>query len=154
MSVRAGGGEKLGWALFRTHLRRRAAVTSNLPVRQRSASREWTGPFVALSAGLAAGAFLMVCSRHLDAEPLMRFYLSIVILSLLCACNRSDRKQQVAECVDIYRTAYVTGGVRECLVKRYGWSEEDASEAQQDLESHPDSAAQGDSGQVGDSLRK
>ena len=84
----------------------------------------------------------------------MRFYLSIAILSLLAACNRSDRKQQVAECVGIYRTAYVTGGIRECLVKRYGWSEEDASEAQRNLDSHPDSAAQGDSGQVGDSLRK
>lgn len=72
---------------------------------------------------------------------------------LLIACNRSDRKQQVAECVDIYRTAYVTGGIRECLVKRYGWSPEDAAEAERKLESHPDSAALGDSGQVGDSLR-
>ena len=84
----------------------------------------------------------------------MRLYISIAIVSLLTACNRSDRQQQVAQCVDIYRTAYVTGGVRECLVKKYGWSEEDASEAQRNLESHPDSAAQGDSGQVGDSLRK
>lgn len=82
----------------------------------------------------------------------MRLYLSIAILPLLAACNRSDRQQQVADCVDIYRTAYVTGGVRECLVKRHGWSEEDASEAQQKLGSHPDSAALADSGQVGDSL--
>jgi hypothetical protein len=83
----------------------------------------------------------------------MRLYL-IAVVSLFTACNRSDRDQQVAQCVDIYRTAYVTGGVRECLVKKYGWSEADASKAQRDLESHPDSAAQGDSGQVGDSLRK
>jgi hypothetical protein len=83
----------------------------------------------------------------------MRLYL-IAVVSLLTACNRSDRGQQVAQCVDIYRTAYVTGGIRECLVKKYGWSDEDALEAQRNLESHPDSAAQGDSGQVGDSLRK
>ena len=83
----------------------------------------------------------------------MRLCLSIAIVSLLAACSSSERKQQVAECVDIYRTAYVTGGVRECLVKRYGWSEDDASEAQRNMDSHPDSAAQGDSGQVGDSLR-
>jgi hypothetical protein len=73
---------------------------------------------------------------------------------LLIACNRSGRQQQVAECVAIYRTAYVTGGVRECLVKRYGWSPKDAAEADRNLESHPDSAAHGDSGQVGDSLRQ
>lgn len=84
----------------------------------------------------------------------MRLFISLLIAALLTACNRADRKQQVAECVGIYRTAYVTGGVRECLVKRYGWSPEDAAEAQQNLESHPDSAAHGDSGQVGDSLRK
>ena len=84
----------------------------------------------------------------------MRPYISIAILPLLAGCNRSVRQQQIAECVGIYRTAYVTGGVRECLVKRHGWSEEDASEAQQRLDSHPDSAAHGDSGQVGDSLQK
>jgi hypothetical protein len=84
----------------------------------------------------------------------MRLYLSIPIVCLLAACNRSDRQQQLAECVGIYRTAYVTGGIRECLVKRYGWSDDDASEAQGKLDSHPDSAARGDSGQVGDSLRK
>jgi hypothetical protein len=84
----------------------------------------------------------------------MRLYLSIAIVCLVPACNRSDRQQQLAGCVDIYRTAYVTGGIRECLVKRHGWSEDEAAEAQRDLDSHPDSAAQGDSGQVGDSLRK
>jgi hypothetical protein len=83
----------------------------------------------------------------------MRLYL-ISILILLGACNRADRQQEVAECVGIYRTAYVTGGVRECLVKRYGWSDEDAAKAQGNLDSHPDSAANADSGQVGDSLRK
>jgi hypothetical protein len=103
---------------------------------------------------LAGWAFLMVCSRNPDPEHTMRLYLSLATLSLLAGCNRSDHQQQVAECVAIYRTAYVTGGVRECLVKRHGWSEEDASEAQRNLDSHPDSAAQGDSGQVGDSLRK
>ena len=71
---------------------------------------------------------------------------------LLSACGRSQRDQQVAECVDIYRTAYVTGGLRECLIKRHGWSPEDAAEAERKLESHPDSAARADSGQVGDSL--
>jgi hypothetical protein len=83
----------------------------------------------------------------------MRFFVGICLATLLVACSRTDRKQQVAGCVDIYRTAYVTGGVRECLVKRYGWSPEDAAEAERTLESHPDSATHGDSGQVGDSLR-
>jgi hypothetical protein len=80
-------------------------------------------------------------------------YFPIVAVMVL-ACNRPEREQQVAECVDIYRTAYVTGGVRECLVKRYGWSPEDAADADRKLASHPDSAAHGDSGQVGDSLRR
>ncbi len=80
-------------------------------------------------------------------------WFSVATLVLL-ACNRPDRKQQVAECVAIYRTAYVTGGISECLVKRYGWSPEDAADAQRDMESHPDSASHGDSGQVGDSLRR
>lgn len=84
----------------------------------------------------------------------MRLPTCLALVTLLPACNGSDREQQVAECVAIYRTAYVTGGVRECLVKRYGWSADDAAEAQRGLESHPDSAAHGDSGQVGDSLRK
>jgi hypothetical protein len=83
----------------------------------------------------------------------MRFCVC-VSLALLLGCNQADREKQLTECVAIYRTAYVTGGVRECLVKRYGWSAEDADEAQGKLESHPDSAAHADSGQVGDSLRK
>ncbi len=85
----------------------------------------------------------------------MRSAICLFLLTLLVpACNRSDREKEVAECVAIYRTAYVTGGIRECLTKRYGWSAEDAAEAERDLESHPDSAAHGDSGQVGDSLRQ
>lgn len=83
----------------------------------------------------------------------MRYSICFAVTTLLLiGCNRSDRKQQVAECVDIYRTAYVTGGISECLVKRHGWSPEDAADAQRELESHPDSASHGDSGQVGDSL--
>ena len=84
----------------------------------------------------------------------MRYWIcSSVVLLVLVACN-SDRQKQLAECVDIYRTAYVTGGLRECLVKRYGWSPEDAAQAEQELDSHPDSAAHGDSGHVADSLRQ
>jgi hypothetical protein len=97
----------------------------------------------------------MVSSPSLEPEPSMRYSICFSVATLsLVACSRSDRGQQVAECVDIYRTAYVTGGVGECLVKRYGWSPEDATEAERKLESHPDSAALGDSGQVGDSLRR
>ena len=84
----------------------------------------------------------------------MRFLISLCAAISLFACGSSDREQQLAECVGIYRTAYVTGGVRECLEKRYGWSADDATNAQRALDSHPDSAARGDSGQVGDSLRK
>ena len=84
----------------------------------------------------------------------MRPSVGLCLMALLVGCSNADREKQLAECVDIYRTAYVTGGVTECLVKRYGWSAEDAAKAQRELESHPDSAAHGDSGQVGDSLRK
>ena len=79
---------------------------------------------------------------------------SIAVLFLV-GCNRAEQEQQVAECVDIYRTAYVTGQVRDCLVKRFGWSPEDAGEAEQKMvKAHPDSAALADSGQAGDSLRR
>ena len=104
--------------------------------------------------GLAAKVRTMVCSRSPEPEPPMRPFIYACTAISLLACGRSDREQQLAECVGIYRTTYVTGGVRECLVKRYGWSADDASEAQRELESHPDSAAHGDSGQVGDSLRR
>jgi hypothetical protein len=84
----------------------------------------------------------------------MRSSICVCVATIILACGPSERQQQLAECVGIYRTAYVTGGVRECLVKRYGWSAEDAADAQRELASHPDSAARGDSGQVGDSLRR
>jgi hypothetical protein len=98
----------------------------------------------------------MVSSRCLEPEPAMRYSICFAVTTLfLIACNRSDRKQQVAECVDIYRTSYVAGQVGDCLVKRFGWSPEDAAEAEKEMvRTHPDSAALGDSGQVGDSLRK
>jgi hypothetical protein len=151
--VCAGGRrEERGEALLRTRLRRRAAVTFNLWGRPHSASRV-DGHFALRSEQVWRQGRCSWYAHEPEPESTMRFYLSISILCL-AACNRSDRKQQVAECVGIYRTAYVTGGVRECLMKRYGWSEEDASEAQGKLDSHPDSAARGDSGQVGDSLRK
>jgi len=98
----------------------------------------------------------MVCSRCLETESAMRYsiWFSVATL-LLIACNRSGRQQEVAQCVDIYRTAYVTGGIRECLVKRYGWSPEDAAEAEEKMgKAHPDSAAFADSGRVGDSVAK
>jgi len=86
----------------------------------------------------------------------MRYPICFSLATLLLAgCNRSGREQQLAECVDIYRTSYITGQVRECLVKRFGWSAEDAAKAEQKMgRTHPDSAAHGDSGQVGDSLRR
>lgn len=86
----------------------------------------------------------------------MRYAIGFSVTTLLLiACNRSEHEQQMAECVDIYRTAYVTGQVRDCLVKRFGWSQEDAAEAEEKMvETHPDSAALADSGHVGDSLRR
>ena len=84
----------------------------------------------------------------------MRCFSCVCMTLLLSSCGRSDRDQQLAECLAVYRTAYVTGGVSECLVKRYGWSADDAADAQREMVSHPDSAAHGDSGQVGDSLRR
>jgi hypothetical protein len=88
-------------------------------------------------------------------SPAMRYSICLPFATLLLGCNRPDRDLQVAECVDIYRTAYVTGQVTECLIKRYGWSPEDAKEAEQkSVKVHPDSAASADSGQIGDSLRK
>jgi hypothetical protein len=98
----------------------------------------------------------MVSSRCLEPEPAIWYSVCFTVTTLfLIACNRSDRKQQVAECVAIYRTSYVTGQVSDCLVKRFGWSPEDAAEAGKEMaRTPPDSAALGDSGQVGDSLRK
>lgn len=85
----------------------------------------------------------------------MRYLICLPLATLLLACDRRDKELQVAECVDIYRTAYVTGQVKECLVKRYGWSSEEAEEVEHKwATAHPDSAAFADSGQIGDSLRK
>lgn len=85
----------------------------------------------------------------------MRRVLCFAFASLLLACNRSSKEQQLAECVAIYRTSYVTGQIQECLVKRYRWSPEDAREAEQKRgKAHPDSAAFGDSGRIGDSVRR
>jgi hypothetical protein len=77
------------------------------------------------------------------------------LLSLLvsaAACDRGDRERELAECVTIHRTMYVTGQVRDCLVRRYGWSAEDAAAAERErLGAHPDSASRSDSGRIGDS---
>jgi hypothetical protein len=74
------------------------------------------------------------------------------LLLVLAACG-GDRDRQLAECVAIYRTTYVEGEVRDCLVQRHGWSMEDAVAAEREhlAGTHPDSAAHGDSGRVGDS---
>jgi hypothetical protein len=74
------------------------------------------------------------------------------VLVLLAGC-RKDRDRQLAECVSIYRTTYVEGAVRDCLVQRYQWSAADASAAERDhlARTPPDSAAKGDSARIGDS---
>jgi hypothetical protein len=79
----------------------------------------------------------------------------IVAVSLvigLAGCGK-DRERQVAECVAIYRTTYVQGAVRDCLVQRYQWSAADAADAERDhlAGASPDSAARGDSARIGDS---
>lgn len=85
----------------------------------------------------------------------MRYSICFSLVTLLVACNKPDRELQVAQCVDIYRTAYVTGLVSDCLAKRFGWSPEDAAEAEEKMgKAHPDSAAFADSGRVGDSVAK
>ena len=75
------------------------------------------------------------------------------VLLLLAACGGAERDRQLAECVSIYRTTYVAGEVRDCLVQRHGWSAEQAAEAEREHLAgvHPDSAAHADSGRVGDS---
>jgi hypothetical protein len=84
----------------------------------------------------------------------MRWSICLPVATLLLACDRRDKELQAAECVDIYRTAYVTGQVKECLVKRYSWSSEAEEVEQKWATAHPDSAAFADSGQIGGSLRK
>ena len=73
------------------------------------------------------------------------------LLLLVTACGGGDRERELADCVSIYRTTYVAGQVRECLVDRYGWSAEDAARADQDRlgATDPDSAAESDSGRIG-----
>jgi hypothetical protein len=79
----------------------------------------------------------------------------VALAALAVACSRGDRERQLAECVSIYRTTYVAGQVRDCLVQRHGWSRGDAQDAERDHlgRTHPDSAALSDSGRMGDSAR-
>ena len=71
---------------------------------------------------------------------------------LLAACG-GDREREIADCVAIQRTTYVTGEVRDCLVQRYGWKTDEAAEVERERlgDAHPDSAARSDSGRIGDS---
>ena len=72
---------------------------------------------------------------------------------LLAACGGGDREREIADCVAIQRTTYVTGEVRDCLVQRYGWKTDEAAEVERERlgDAHPDSAARSDSGRIGDS---
>ena len=83
----------------------------------------------------------------------MRYSIALSVATLLAACDRPEREAQLAECLDIYRTAYVAGQISECLVKRHGWSPEEAAEAERRLATHPDSAAHADSGRIGDGAK-
>ena len=77
---------------------------------------------------------------------------SPLLLFLLAACGGGDREREIADCVAIQRTTYVTGEVRDCLVQRYGWKMDAAAEVERErLGAHPDSAARSDSGRIGDS---
>jgi hypothetical protein len=88
----------------------------------------------------------------------MRLHRSALLVLLaacgLTSCGGEDRDRQVTECVNIYRSTYVAGQVRDCLVQRHGWSAEEAAEAEREQlgRTDPDSAAQSDSGRVGDSV--
>ncbi len=81
----------------------------------------------------------------------MRALTLSAVLLLAAACSRQNRDQELAQCVEIYKTTYVEGEVRDCLVERYGWSADDAAEADRKRLSnvHPDSARLSDSGRVG-----
>jgi hypothetical protein len=75
-----------------------------------------------------------------------------ILFLLLAACGSGeDRDRQVADCLAIQRTTYVTGEVRDCLVKRHGWKADEAAEVERErMEgAHPDSAAHSDSGRLG-----
>ncbi|MDQ3812089.1 MAG: hypothetical protein M3336_17550 [Chloroflexota bacterium] len=77
-------------------------------------------------------------------------------LVLVAACARRDRERELADCLDIYRTTYVAGRIRDCLIQRYRWSPEAANEAERERlrNVHPDSASKGDSGRMGDTARE
>ena len=77
------------------------------------------------------------------------------LMFLLTACGGGDREQEIADCVAIQRTTYVTGEVRDCLVQRYGWKADAAAELERERigGAHPDSAALSDSGRVGETTR-
>ncbi len=83
----------------------------------------------------------------------MRVLVAYAALLLVTACSQSDRERELAECLDIYRTTYVAGRVRDCLIQRYGWSVEAADEVERERVGavHPDSARLSDSGRMGDS---
>ena len=74
------------------------------------------------------------------------------LLLLLAACGGGDREHEIADCVAIQRTAYVTGEVRDCLVRRYGWKADEASKLERERlgGAHPDSASRSDSGRIGE----
>lgn len=74
------------------------------------------------------------------------------LLLLLPACGGGDRDREVADCVAIQRTTYVTGEVRDCLVQRYGWKADEAERLERERMrgTHPDSAAHSDSGRIGE----
>ena len=82
----------------------------------------------------------------------MRIPLVVVALLVVASCSRGDRERELAECLDIYRTTYVAGRVRDCLVQRYGWSREEADKAERERVGnvHPDSARLSDSGRMGE----
>ena len=81
----------------------------------------------------------------------MRIPLAVTLL-VVASCSRGDRERELAECLDIYRTTYVAGRVRDCLVQRYGWSREEADKAERERVGnvHPDSARLSDSGRMGE----
>ena len=73
----------------------------------------------------------------------------------LTACGGGDRDREIADCLAIQRTTYVTGEVSGCLVERYGWKADDAAEVERERlgGAHPDSAARSDSGRIGGPAR-